>query len=114
MSTGEKGLPASSWQTWNVRGQSDASGGHSSGVSEPPHLPTSGNCSSLSRCAARLRAGGRRQIQRAERWRRAPGTGSSARHPSKYRSLISWESVVLFTVLLAGSYFIFCNWTQGA
>uniref|UniRef100_A0A452UV24 Uncharacterized protein n=1 Tax=Ursus maritimus TaxID=29073 RepID=A0A452UV24_URSMA len=35
--------------------------------------------------------------------------------PAECRSPLSWKvMVVLFTVLLPGSRFIFCNWTQGA
>lgn len=50
----------------------------------------------------------------------APRAGSPVAHGrvlsgADPRSLISWKLVVvLFTVLLPGSHFIFCNWTQGA
>uniref|UniRef100_A0A2K6SHZ3 Uncharacterized protein n=1 Tax=Saimiri boliviensis boliviensis TaxID=39432 RepID=A0A2K6SHZ3_SAIBB len=41
--------------------------------------------------------------------------GGALRAVTEPRSLISWKLVVvLFTVLLPGSHFIFCNWTQGA
>uniref|UniRef100_A0A8C9CNT9 Uncharacterized protein n=1 Tax=Phocoena sinus TaxID=42100 RepID=A0A8C9CNT9_PHOSS len=39
----------------------------------------------------------------------------SASGPTESRSSISWKLViVLFTVLLPGSHFIFCDWAQGA
>uniref|UniRef100_A0A8C7A7C3 Uncharacterized protein n=1 Tax=Neovison vison TaxID=452646 RepID=A0A8C7A7C3_NEOVI len=41
--------------------------------------------------------------------------GPAAPSPAECRSPISWKlMVVLCTLLLPGSHFIFCNWTQGA